>query len=458
MAYHQKNDFHHEDGLVFDTEGREPRDRIPTYLYRVFSSKSKGVMNTSWAKSADAAHDAEGATIDVFARPDRARAADMINRHFHGQPGDDNLVSWTSSLLCALVSMFHAHASLDDGSPFEEIYLCIVNTKDFRDGVFMKDLHLVAGFCDASPGLRELEALEARRDGDCYHFGEYLTQGALRIERSCNIVSAKSIIDRGLSRVRREFADLATWGPQEEPPSASTLLELRRVFDGPPTQDRNDKNEEVMQGALAIARLFEAPFRIAMAVALMALADPRGAKPFFLFAPDRFSGGIILTKWHCVSLLTSLDNERRSCSLSEAWHAADRLPEVNEFLALMQYVAREQCLLEFRSTFFFSNISAPVISQHGRCLANLGVLLQGHVALADQCLRNARKLTHSRDFCGYSSAREEDGIYAGRHTTPSLLHLMADVKKLTGEVEVALVTAGGGSVHVWDGGSVNAWA
>ncbi|KAH6714588.1 hypothetical protein BKA61DRAFT_605536 [Leptodontidium sp. MPI-SDFR-AT-0119] len=44
---------------------------------------------------------------------------------------EDNLVSWTSSLLFALVYIFHLHANSNDRSAFDDIHLCIIDTNQF---------------------------------------------------------------------------------------------------------------------------------------------------------------------------------------------------------------------------------------------------------------------------------------------------------------------------------------
>jgi hypothetical protein len=52
----------------------------------------------------DATDGIPNARLDIFARDDEREVADMLNRHLRWWKGDkDNLVSWTSSLLFALV-------------------------------------------------------------------------------------------------------------------------------------------------------------------------------------------------------------------------------------------------------------------------------------------------------------------------------------------------------------------
>ena len=82
---------------------REKFNDIPRYLFRVFTPKSCGTTDASWTKSMDARHGREDSTKDILARRDNRQVARMLNRHLRWLEGpDDNLVSWTSSLLFLL--------------------------------------------------------------------------------------------------------------------------------------------------------------------------------------------------------------------------------------------------------------------------------------------------------------------------------------------------------------------
>jgi hypothetical protein len=87
-------------------------DDIPRYLFRVFTPRSRGTTDTSWTKSVDATKGASTSKVDIFARADNEQVAEMIYRHLRWWKGpEDNLVSWTSSLLFALVYIFHLRAN-----------------------------------------------------------------------------------------------------------------------------------------------------------------------------------------------------------------------------------------------------------------------------------------------------------------------------------------------------------
>ena len=117
----------------------------------------------------------------------------MIHRHLMWKQGPDNLVSWTSSLPFALVYMFHLHANARDGSDFEDIQLCIVDTTCLPRGIFVRDLDLIRAYSSHDVDLAETEKLRTLRQGGRFYFGEYLSQGALKIEGGCDIVSASAL-------------------------------------------------------------------------------------------------------------------------------------------------------------------------------------------------------------------------------------------------------------------------
>ncbi|KAG9242212.1 hypothetical protein BJ878DRAFT_184442 [Calycina marina] len=169
---------------------------IPRYLFRVFTPKSRGETNRIWTKSMDARDGNQNSRVDIFARESKEQVAGMLYRHLRWLPGpEDNLVSWTSSMLFALVYIFHLRANTRNGSAFDDISLCIVDTTEFPKEVFIRDMDLIRAYLQYNADLEGFKSLRSRDD---YYFGEYLSQGALKIEDKCGIVSAQAIIDRGL--------------------------------------------------------------------------------------------------------------------------------------------------------------------------------------------------------------------------------------------------------------------
>src|ERR1700722_578744 len=131
----------------------------------------------------------------------------MLNKHLQWW-GKDNLVSWTSSLLFALQYIFYRHTDSRDGSSLDKIYLCIVDTVSFPKGIFLRGMDLINAYCLFDANLLGLKGLRTRKHRDftgSFYFGEYLSQGALRIEGKCRIVSAQEIMDQRLSSLQPEF-------------------------------------------------------------------------------------------------------------------------------------------------------------------------------------------------------------------------------------------------------------
>ncbi|CAG9950124.1 unnamed protein product, partial [Clonostachys rosea f. rosea IK726] len=101
-----------------------------------------------------------------------------------------------------------------DGSALEDIKLCIVDTTECPDRSFVRDIDLIRSFSLFDIGLRDLKNLRLgksqSKSSGCYYFGEYLSQGALRIEGRCQIVSAMDIINGGCTRCCLSWRSLRT--------------------------------------------------------------------------------------------------------------------------------------------------------------------------------------------------------------------------------------------------------
>ena len=217
---------------------------IPRYLFRVYTLKSKGETTTSWARSMAAANAVSNSRIDIFDRDDKL-VARMLRQHLRWREGpDDNLVSWTSSLLFALVYIFHLHANSRDGSDFNEIFLCVIDTTKFATGTFLRDMELIKAYRSHDASLGDLEKIRLRG----FYFGEYLSQGALKIQDKCKIVPASAMIEHGLLSLRPDFESFAKWRVKERPPWAYPTLSLR--------EKSEDLNEQKLLTIAKIAELF----------------------------------------------------------------------------------------------------------------------------------------------------------------------------------------------------------
>lgn len=254
-------------------------DETPRYLFRVFTPYSQGTTDTHWVKSMAASHGLLCSEADIFSIENKHRAADMLNRHLRWQPiQGNNLVSWTSSLLFALVYIFHLRASIHNGATLDEIQLLVVDTATFPKGVFMRDLDLMRAFSSLDQNLRNVEDLrhtKSKWSSSYFYFGEYLSQGALKVEGRCRMVSAQNIVDGGLYTIRKEFRDFADW--KQEPRSArwaNVVIKTREVFHYDISQ-RREMSKRAMKAVLRISRQFGPDFQTPIAANLVAIAAPR---------------------------------------------------------------------------------------------------------------------------------------------------------------------------------------
>ena len=86
-----------------------------------------------------------------------------------------------------------------------------------------------------------------------YYFGEYLSQGVLKIENKCEIVSAQDMIDQGLCNLRHEFGEFAQWESSRTVPWAKPTVALRQDLYLIECPEITKENSLV---AINIARLF----------------------------------------------------------------------------------------------------------------------------------------------------------------------------------------------------------
>jgi hypothetical protein len=84
-----------------------------------------------------------------------------------------------------------------DGSPWSGINLYVVDTTKFPDGTFVLDLDLMdfLGNCEGEYSEYGLVSLQHARQTTYHYFGEYLSQGALRIEGKCQVIPSSLFFD-----------------------------------------------------------------------------------------------------------------------------------------------------------------------------------------------------------------------------------------------------------------------
>ncbi|KAJ5803046.1 uncharacterized protein N7503_005496 [Penicillium pulvis] len=243
--------------------------QVPQYLYRVsVHNKSDGETTKIWAKSKDAKKANPGREINIL-DGDRTEMADMLSRHLWWEGGSpSNLLSWTSSLLFALQYVFYRHHR--DHVALEDITLFIVNTTTFQRGAFVQDLDLISIFSRFSYSLRSMERLRTERTGDFskrFYFGEYLSQGALKIEGKCSSATGKEIIDKGLFFLRPELND--SW--KHDLGWANRVLKLRKCFAHEPGHESKEDLELQVALAFGIGSLFGSDWEPPIAASLLGL-------------------------------------------------------------------------------------------------------------------------------------------------------------------------------------------
>lgn len=242
-------------------------DDIPRYLFRVSTPVSNGLTTDSWAKSKDAKFGHPTSAVDIFSR-DENQVADMLGRHLwwtrNEQHSPHNLLSWTSSLLFAIQYIFLRHHEFK--LPLENIDLYIIDTTKFPKGVFARDMDLVKIFSPNSE-LERLDGLRNRKHREYsgfYYFGEYLSQGALKIKDKCSVVSAQEIIEAGLFRLRPEFELSRSTNKKW----ANEVIRLREIF-APGAEKPRAAGE--LQAAIRVGNLFGPNWRLPVAASLIAL-------------------------------------------------------------------------------------------------------------------------------------------------------------------------------------------
>lgn len=237
-------------------------DEIPCYLFRVVSPHSVGETNETWVRSESACRNESSSMEDIFLNLDtekRTTIARTLNLHLRWWPKGvlrDNFVSWTSSLLFAIQYIYYRHLSPKDGSSLEQIKLYAIDTTRFPKGTFIRDLDLIHTFweSDNHPPKKNLEDLQDLRNET--YFGEYLSQGPLKIEDKCEMISAQSLFES--DRLRRlqphflEFHDVPfSYGKpiwvKEVNRLRETIWPFTDLLSSAETADRLEAVKEIIQ-------------------------------------------------------------------------------------------------------------------------------------------------------------------------------------------------------------------
>jgi hypothetical protein len=265
---------------------RDTFDKIPRYLFRTFLPGMAGENTSEWMKSFDAAEGNTQACQDLLARDD-GEIALMLNEHIRWDyelTNGDGFTSWTTSLLYSLHYAIYKHKKRN--IHLSEIRLCVVDTTCFPQGVFLRDLDLIEAYKDKGPKggmiqiLGELHSwahrglpnlLDLRQEvwaRGYYYFGEYLSQGQLKIKGGSYTIECHKIINSNLYQLCPSFKE------KMEQPATGTdtwliknVMELRQDFYGTNTAVQTKPKE--IDAVIDIVNGFDPRWRLPMAANLL---------------------------------------------------------------------------------------------------------------------------------------------------------------------------------------------
>jgi hypothetical protein len=239
---------------------------VPRYLFRTFDEASPGTNNDNEIASVESRGRLPGqGRIDLLQR-ERIQAAERLYSHLYKPIFDvytnDNLMSWTSSLLFAIQYAIYRGKWRSPG----DIKICVVDTREFPQGQFARDLWLFEAIESTTlPQGQAREFFEFRQDRPDFYNGEYLSQGTVNIaNRSC-ITSLQNLKDAGLSELYPEFDD-----PEGSTEWAKRVRGLREAW-----STEQGTNERDVELALQIARKCFIPFAPVDIAAVLLTFKPR---------------------------------------------------------------------------------------------------------------------------------------------------------------------------------------
>ncbi|KAL3429086.1 hypothetical protein BDV09DRAFT_203321 [Aspergillus tetrazonus] len=223
---------------------------IPTYLFRLVAPKTPGHTSMSTvASKATMGPERSNYPEDIF-RHTQMEGAALVYAHLHWRCDERcNFMNWNRSLLFALHYGF-------------EIFLYILDTTEFPEGTFVKDLDILEAFEGESQDVTEILGMRRGNGRPRCYFGEYLTQGRLKIEGKCARVSLQKLIDLGLYELHPGLRNQDRWTSL-----AMRVLELRTSFVNLPATTSSEVQKAVMIAKHSFGDRWAVPFS-AMLLAL----------------------------------------------------------------------------------------------------------------------------------------------------------------------------------------------
>jgi len=212
----------------YSSAGALKLEAVPRYLFRTFDRYSSGQNDESVMASAASIAGSQGSSrIDIL-ELDRHTATKVLHMHLSGdvftEGPPDNLMSWTSSLLFAIQYAIYKRKF---GRRLADIRICAVDTRKFPQGQFMQDISLLEAYYNTAEDVGDptLNFFDFRLRHEDYYNGEYLSQGAVKLENRSCVASLDQLAQAGLFQLYPEFDDAEgskNW--------SNTVLKLRREW------------------------------------------------------------------------------------------------------------------------------------------------------------------------------------------------------------------------------------
>lgn len=249
-------------------------NNVPRFLFRIHAPRSVGTTDRTFARSpASAGGYMEEESQDIFSLP-LSIAANKLNDHLQWRcmgNGDCNLVSWTSSLLFALLYGLRRFDTDHDYPNASEINLFVIDTRNFQAGTFIKDLDIIRVLSPEEEDPRQygsLSLFQNLRSGNHY-FGEYLTQGKLKVEGQCVQTTLEELNNHGLFQFNTRMAERSMWSKP-----ARKILAIRDSFTSF-EEARTAEKKEVRKAIAMGESCFGGRWTFPMALHLLALKPRR---------------------------------------------------------------------------------------------------------------------------------------------------------------------------------------
>jgi hypothetical protein len=246
---------------------------IPKFLFRASDKHSSSSTTPTEVCSPAVKTFPDYAMPDLF-QQDKLGAANNLWRHLTWACEEDcNLVSWTSSLLCAIQHALHRCRNVNN--PFEysldDVHVMVVDTEQLvqSEAIFARNLPLIGAFKDSARGGRQklLRDLHKRQLEGTDYYGEYLSQGRLVIGRHGAVqVSLRELIDNGLYDFLPDLEPGS--GPVAWPYSVLHLRSIRGLL----RNRRPQQDAEPLRGAIKTAKQFG---QFSLPIALMLICFSR---------------------------------------------------------------------------------------------------------------------------------------------------------------------------------------